>query len=299
MLTSPAPTGRQRAGRHGRASSASRTAATEVPTEMTRETVPPISRRERRAQARFERPAAPKRRSTRRAARPTWQSPLVLVTVAALLIGVAVIALARPATRGGTTELVTPPTSYPAALVDGEVVGVAAAPVVIQLYSDFQCPACKLFVTTELQRLVTEFVVPGTVRIEAHDIDILGKGTPNESLELAAGAACAAKQGRYWAFHDLVFWNQGRENRGDHDAAFIARVADAAGVDRGQWDTCFAANDVRQPIVARSSGAASAGINSTPTLVVNGQRLVGVPSYDQLAALIRQLAAAPTSSATP
>ena len=56
-----------------------------------------------------------------------------------------------------------------------------------------------------------------------------GRGTPDESLELAAGAACAAEQGRYWQYHDLVFWNQGRENAGDHDAAFIGRVATAAG----------------------------------------------------------------------
>jgi protein-disulfide isomerase len=266
---------------------------------MTRETVPPMTRRERRAQARLERPASPRHRSARRAARPAWQSPVVLVTVAALAIGVAVIAFARPAAPAAAGELVTPPTSYPAALVAADVVGSASAPVVIQLYSDFQCPACKLFVTTELQRLVTEFVVPGTARIEAHDIDILGQGSPNESLELAAGAACAAKQGHYWAFHDLVFWNQGRENRGDHDAAFIARVADAAGVDRAAWDSCFAANDTRQPIIARSSSAAGAGIRSTPTLVVNGQMLVGVPNYDQLAALIRQLAAAPSPSAVP
>jgi protein-disulfide isomerase len=265
---------------------------------VTRETIPPISRRERRAQARLDRPATPRRRSARRAARPVWQSPVVLVTVAALLLGLAVIAFARPSVPTGTAELVAPRTTYPAALVDGDMVGAATAPVVIQLYSDFQCPACKLFVTTELQRLVSEFVVPGTVRIEAHDIDILGSGSPNESLELAAGAACAAKQGRYWAFHDLVFWNQGRENRGDHDAAFIASVADAAGVDRTAWDACFAGADARQPIDARSSSADAAGIRSTPTLMVNGQAMVGVPDYDQLAALIRQLAA-PSTPAVP
>ena len=216
-----------------------------------------------------------------------------------MAIGIAIIALARPGATPQTGDLITPPTSYPAALVSGEMVGAATAPVVIKVYSDFQCPACKLFVTTELQRLVTEFVVPGTLRIEANDIDIVGSGSRNESLELAAGAACAAKQGRYWAFHDLVFWNQLRENHGDYDAAFIARVADAAGVDRAAWDTCFAANDVRQTIVARSTAAAAAGIQSTPTLVINGQSVVGVPDYDQLAALIRALAASPSPSAAP
>ncbi|HYK95447.1 MAG TPA: thioredoxin domain-containing protein [Candidatus Dormibacteraeota bacterium] len=266
---------------------------------MTRETVPPISRRERRAQERLDRPAAPRRRSTHRQARPVWKSPVVLVTVAAIVVGVAVIAFARPGAAPQAGELITPPTSYPAAMIDGDVIGLATAPVVIKVYSDFQCPACKLFVTTELQRLVSEFVVPGTVRIEANDIDILGSGARNESLELAAGAACAAKQGRYWAFHDLVFWNQLRENHGDYDQAYIARVADAAGVDRTAWDTCLAAKDTRQPIIARSTAAGAAGIRSTPTLVVNGQLVVGVPDYNQLAALIRALVAQPSPTVAP
>lgn len=265
---------------------------------MTREAAHPPSRRERRAQERLERPAAPRHRSNRRAARPKWQSPVVLVSVAAVVIGIAVIAFARPGTSSGGAELVSPPTSYPAALVNGDVLGAANAPVVLQLYSDFQCPACKALVTQLLPQLVREFVVPGTLRIEAHDIDIVGRGSPNESLELAAGASCAAAQGRYWEYHDLVFWNQARENSGDYGAAFIAKVADAAGVDRAKWDACFAQQDIRQPIVTRSAAAVSAGINSTPTLIVNGQSIVGVPKYDQLAALIRQLAASP-APATP
>ena len=264
---------------------------------MTRGAVPPPSRRERRAQARLERPAPTRGRSARRAARPAWQSPVVLVTAAAVVIGIAIIAFARPPGPQGA-DLITPPTSYPAALVDGEVLGPATAPVVLELYSDFQCPACKQFVTLQLPRLVTEFVQPGMLRIEARDIDIVGSGTPSESLELAAGAACAAEQDRYWEFHDYVFWNQGRENRGDHNAAFIASVADASGVDRTAWDACLAAPDSRASITAQTRAALAAGIGSTPTLVVNGQAYVGVQDYDQLAALIRQLAASPGPSAS-
>jgi protein-disulfide isomerase len=217
--------------------------------------------------------------------------------VAAVLIGIAVIVVALPKSPSSEGELVTPPTSYPADLVDGLVVGSATAPVVIELYSDFQCPACQLFVTERLPRLLADFVKPGIVRIEAKDIAFLGRGTPDESLELAAGAACAAEQDRYWTFHDLVFWNQGRENKGDHDAEFIGRVADAAGVDRTAFDACLARDDVRQDIEGQTTAALGAGIQSTPTLVVNEQNMGGgVPEYEQLAAFIRQLAASPTPS---
>ena len=263
---------------------------------MSRTTEPPLQRRERRAAARLDR--APKVRArARSAARPAWQSPVVLVTGAAILIGAAVIALALPKGQSNAAELQHPPISYQQGLADGTTLGSATAPVVMELYADFQCPACKLFVTGQMASLVSEFVVPGTLRIQAHDIAFLGKGSPDESLELATGAACAASQDRYWQFHDYVFWNQGHENRGDHDAAFIHRVADAAGVDATKFDECVAGDSVRAGIRSATSAALTAGISSTPTLIVNGQPMVGVPNYAELAALIRQQASPAPSTA--
>ncbi len=217
---------------------------------------------------------------------------MAIATMMAVALGIVLVALAwRPASRPAGAGLTSGPTTYAADLTDGTVLGSATAPVVIQLYADFQCPICRDLVTTELPRLIREYVQPGIVRIEARDIDIIGKGAPDESLELAAGAACAAEQDRYWPFHDLVFWNQGRENRGDHDAAFIASVATEAGVDMTAWNACNARTDGRQQIRAATRAAAAAGIQATPTLVVNGQRIVGLPVYSQLTALIDQLAA--------
>lgn len=258
-----------------------------------------MSRRERRAQARYDAPSSRERRAVNRPSRPAWQSPAVIVTVAAVLIGVAIIAFARPPAAANGDTLTEPPTTYPAALVDGDVLGSATAPVVMQVYADFQCPACRMFVTNQLPSLMNDFVTPGTLRIEARDIDILGKGSPNESLELAVGAACAAEQDRYWQFHDLVFWNQGRENKGDHNAEFIAKVATAAEVDMTAWSSCIGRADLRSAVTAATQTAVAAGVNSTPTLVVNGQSMVGVPDYAKLAGLIRQLAAsaAPATSA--
>jgi protein-disulfide isomerase len=226
-----------------------------------------------------------------------WRSPIALVSAAAVVIAVVFIVFGGPATRSTDAEdLTIPSTVYSPDLVDGEVLGAATAPVVIEVFSDFQCPACKIFITEQLPRLLTDFVRPGMLRIESKDIDVLGRAEPDESLELAAGARCAAEQDRYWQFHDLVFWNQGRENRGDHDAAFIARIADQAGLDPTSWEACLARPDVRQAIRDQTSSALTAGINSTPTLRINGQVSVGVPDYDRLAALIGQLASAASPS---
>jgi len=214
---------------------------------------------------------------------------MAIVTGLAVLLGIVLVAIATRPPTAPALNLVSGPTTYPADLTDGTSLGSPNTPVVIDLYADFQCPACQQFVTMELPQLVTDYVKPGIVRIQAHDLDILGRGSPDESLELAAGGFCAAQQDRYWQYHDLVFWNQGPENRGVHNAAFIAAVADQAGVDPAAWQACFARTDIRAPIV---SATRASGVTATPTLRINGQQLVGVPAYADLVALIERLAAA-------
>lgn len=183
--------------------------------------------------------------------------------------------------------------SYAVEIVSGESLGSADAPVVLEVYSDFQCPICGRFVRDQFPTLKRQFVDTGVLRIESHDIAFLGTGNPDESVELATGARCAAAQNRYWQFHDLVFWNQGGENRGDHDAAYLAAVANRAGVDRAVWDTCMAEDAVRNSVQADTSKALGVGINATPTLVLNGSAPVaGLPDAASLIARIQELAAA-------
>ncbi|MBI3752200.1 MAG: thioredoxin domain-containing protein [Chloroflexi bacterium] len=268
---------------------------------MSRST-PPASRRDRRAQARYDRPVTPHRKPTRKTdQRPAWQSPVLLTSIGAVLIGAVIVVFASGILNGGSKNLVTPPTSYAGITQTDESAGAANAPVVIEIFSDFQCPACKLFVQSDLPGLLTDFVRPGLVRIESKDIDIIDRGSGTESLRLAVGAACAAEQGKYWDFHDLVFWNQGRENRGDHSDEFIARIATAAEVEMTAWSSCITRTDLAQQVATRTTEAAAAGINSTPTLRINGKALSGVPTYDQLHTLITQALASysPSPSSSP
>ncbi|HJW21741.1 MAG TPA: DsbA family protein [Candidatus Limnocylindrales bacterium] len=271
---------------------------------MSRSPSKPTTRRERRAQARLDGPSPARKKIVRRAPsqRPAWQSPLALTSIGALVIGLVIIVVAGGSKLfGGSSALTLPETSYTGLTVNGASVGSPTAPVVMQVYSDFQCPACKTFVTTELPQLLRELVQPGLLRIETTDIDIIDPHKPGstESLELAAGAYCAAQQNKYWDYHDLVFWNQGGENVGDHNAAYIDRVATAAGLDLTAFHACQARSDIRQPIKDATTAAQKAGISSTPTLVLGGQVIPGVPSYSQLKSVILQLAAQATPTVAP
>jgi protein-disulfide isomerase len=210
----------------------------------------------------------------------------------ALALGIGLIAVANltapAAPDPADTTLRAPAVTLPTDLVDGEAIGEAGAPVLMEVWSDFQCPVCGTFATTYLPRLVTDFVEQGQLRIVDRSIDILGQGNPNESLDAAVGAVCAGRQGEYWAYHDYLFWNQAGENLGAFSRDRLTAIADEIGLDRADWDACFAGEAARDEVISRTADALSRGINSTPTFVVNGQATAGLPrSYDDLATLVR------------
>jgi len=249
------------------------------------------TRRERRIAERAERAGRPRARTTT-GRRPAWQSPIVLFSGLALVLGIGLVFVANltapPDADPAGAGLVTPPVTLPSALADGEAIGEAGAPVRLEIWSDYQCSVCGTFATTYLPRLVTDFAATGQARIVDRSIDILGEGSPNESLDAAVGAACSARQGQYWAYHDYLFWNQAGENRGAFSRSRLAAIADAVGLDRAQWDACFGNGAAADEVIARTAQALGQGINSTPTFVLNGEVTVGLPrSYDDLAGLIR------------
>ncbi len=255
----------------------------------------PTSRRERRRLERDTNPSGHRRRSAQ--GTPARRAPSILViSLIAVLAGFGVIAGLQVLGPGGDgpdgsigADLLIPPATIPASVtVDGHSAGSADAPVVIEVYGDYQCPVCARFAREYLGRLIADFVVPGDARVVDRSIAFLGTGQPDESEAAAIGAACAADQGRYWSFHDLLLWNQRGENDGAFSAARLAAMADSIALDRTAWDACIADPDRLDEIRRATSDAAAMGIASTPTIVVNGQRIVGMPrTYEELAAVVR------------
>ena len=244
--------------------------------------------------------AASRRRA--RAAEPPRRSrvsPLVLVTAVAgiaavLLIGGAFL-LQAPASRPvDATGLVGPDTPTPVALADGRSLGRANAAVTLDVWSDFQCPVCRQFALTVEPALVRDYVANGTLRIVHHDAAFQGQRAGlayDESVEAGAGARCAAKQDRYWPFHDWLFTNQAGENRGAFADARLRAIAGSAGLDVTAWDACRATGEQQAAVRSETNQAIARGINATPTLFIDGQQIVGLRTPAELGQLIQAAAA--------
>jgi protein-disulfide isomerase len=263
----------------------------------------PRSRRQRRL-AQREADRQTERERIARGSTPVWQRPVAIVTAGAIVVAIAALLIVvRPWTTSSPAAsgdlplgLVRPSATIPAGLADGKALGSAGAPVTVEIWADFQCPVCGRLAREIEPRLVTEFVQKGIVLLVAHDFAFLGSAhSPDESLAAASAARCAAVQNRYWEYANFLYWNQQGENKGAFRQERLLAMADAVGLNRASFEACLADPSIQRGVQMEFAQGSAQGINSTPTLYVNGQQMVGLPTYDQLAAAITQAA----GSATP
>lgn len=89
----------------------------------------------------------------------------------------------------------------------GKVIGNPSAPILIELYSDFQCPGCKGLHEQMLPLIMQDFVVPGKACLINHEFP-LNRPDHAHSREAANYATAAARIGRYQQVEDALFKNQ-------------------------------------------------------------------------------------------
>lgn len=228
------------------------------------------------------------------------RSPIVVISVIVGIIAVALIAGLVVLQGGVPTKdiaagLTSPTSPTPVDLADGRSLGKVDAPVTLDVWSDFQCPACAQYAEIVEPALVRGYVTPGTLRIVHHDAAFQGarsNTTYDESVEAGAGARCAADQGRYWPYHDWVFANQAGENKGGFSDARLRAIATSAGLDVAAWDACRATGVQQKAVRAETATGVAAGLNATPTMYLNGETIVGLLSAADLGQKIEAAAAA-------
>lgn len=230
------------------------------------------------------------------------------ITIGAVIVGVLIVAFVAVNQLGGKVSgtFKDPAMAYPAQLLDGAAIGKVGAPVTLEVYEDFQCPVCAQYSLGVEPILVNQYVQAGTLRIVHHDIAILGRanaGADDESRLAATGAACAKDQGKYWDYAHWVYDNQDGENAGGFRRDRLTAIAEAAGLDGAAFGSCLNDTTKVQQVADITTQAINLGINSTPTMYLAGQQIVGLKSAQELGGLIQAAAAsaspAPSGSAAP
>ena len=223
---------------------------------------------------------------------PARRMGLGLLSALGLLGGLAVVVLAvalgvRPSPGGAQPATVTVVRAPAGLAMEGTVLGRADAPVTIDLYEDFQCPACEAWGRAVFPSLVTNELAAGTVRIVFHDMAFLGP----ESTDAGRAAYAAGQQGKFWDMWATLYANQGFENSGAFSRDRLGEMADRLGLDVARFDTDMASSAALASIDRSRADAGRAGVSSTPTLIIEGTAFVGGQSYPSIAAAIAAAAA--------
>ena len=226
-------------------------------------------------------------RQDRRRRRTLVAAVVSVVLALAVGIGVAVQA-GRDSGGGGSTATPGGTTSGGA----GFAIGASDAPVTVEVYEDFQCPACQAFEEASGPTL-TELVDAGTVRLVYRPIAFLDRASTDRystrSLNAAACVADAAGTDAFVRFHEALFAEQPAEGGAGLPDSRLVELAEGAGADRQAVSGCLENLEFESWARDVTDAASKAGVNGTPTVLVNGEPLA-VPTPESLRAAVDRAA---------
>jgi len=222
--------------------------------------------------------------------------------------------------QGGRAKVSSGADTPNATSAAGVKVGNQQAPVLVELYEDFQCPTCNSLEQGGLSTDLAAKVKATTVKVDYHVmsfLDSLSSGNRYSSRAANAGY-CAADQSpaAFQKFHDILYGknadgqnNQPAEHsKGRPDSQLIAWGKEA-GITSADFSTCVTSDQHKDLVAGVTEAASKRGVNGTPTVFVDGKRLNGngdtsVTVAEVDAAITAALAkakstAAPSPTATP
>lgn len=154
------------------------------------------------------------------------------------------------------------PVAIPVA--DAPVRGPGNARITLVEFSDFQCPFC-VAATPQLDALLKAY--PSQVKLIFKEFPL----DSHSQAALAAAAALAAhKQGKFWQMHDAMFSLQGNLSR-----QRIVSLANGIGIDMKRFQADLDSPDIKRAVTKEISEGEHIGVDSTPTLFVDGRRFNG------------------------
>ena len=154
--------------------------------------------------------------------------------------------------------------------------GAPAAAVTIVEFGDFECAYCAQAVVT-LENAISQS--NGKLKLVWKDFPL---PSHPQAQAAAEAAQCAARQGKFWEYHDALF--QVQDNLSD---IMYLSLAGEGGLNYETFSSCLT-NHATLPLVERNLAEGTAiGVDGTPFFIINGQAVSGLITPEQLQALVQ------------
>ncbi len=180
--------------------------------------------------------------------------------------------------RGELSDMTKDPLAESRAQIqmkDAPSLGDAKAPVTLVEYSDFECPVCRSL----------HDVLRGMLPNYAGKVRLVFKDFPIEQLHpwartAAIAGRCAYQQDpkAFWKMYDLIYDNQEIISAANAWTKMLD-YAGQSGLDADTFKTCMASPEAGAAVDASRANGQQLDVNSTPTVFVNGRRMVGADTH--------------------
>ncbi len=149
-------------------------------------------------------------------------------------------------------------------------------PVVVELYEDFQCPACQALETAFGQQL-KDMVSAGDITLKFHPFSFLDErgGSPNDYSKRATNAAICVYEEYdsvgYVQFHDYLYANQPQEGSPGPEDEDLAAAADSLGFTG--LESCITEHTYFDRIAKAKEAGGDRGVTGTPSIFIEGTKV--------------------------
>ncbi len=154
--------------------------------------------------------------------------------------------------------------------------GAANATVTIVEFSDFHCPFCKRVLPT-LKEIEAKYGDKVKLAFRDYPIDGLHPG----ARKAHEAARCAHEQGKFWAYHDVLFEKAPRAGADD-----LKAYAREVGLDLAKFDQCVVSGKYKEAIQRDIDEGGRLGVNGTPAFFVNGELLSGAQPLEAFSRVV-------------
>jgi len=164
------------------------------------------------------------------------------------------------------------------------VLGDPKAPITLIEYASLTCPHCAHFSVAVLPELKKKWIDTGKVKLIYRDFPL-----DQTALKAAQLAECAGKD-KYFGVIDMTFETQPKWATASDPIAELSKSLRIAGMGDAEVKACLANDAVANGVVADYRGGETLGVNSTPTLFINGTEFKGARSVEEMDATFSKLA---------
>lgn len=180
--------------------------------------------------------------------------------------------------RGDLSDMTKDPLAEARALIqlnDAPTLGDAKAPVTLVEYSDFECPVCKSLHDV-LRAVLPKY--PGKVRVVFKDFPLEQIHPWARTAAIAGRCSYQQDPKAFWKMYDSIYDHQeiiSAANAWNR----MAEYAEQTGLNADTFKSCMASAEPGKAIDASRANGLQVEVNSTPTVFVNGRRLVGADQH--------------------